>query len=279
MRRLRQVDVFSEEVLRGNPVAVVHDATGLSTAQMERFTRWTNLSEATFLLPPTDPAADYQVRIFTQTGELSFAGHPTLGSCHAWLAAGGRPKDPDLIVQQCQVGLVRVRRDDGRLAFEAPPIVRSGPVAEADLARFARILGIGREDIVQCRWVDNGPGWVGIKLRSADAVLALRPTSDGQRFDIGVVGCYPDGAEAACEVRAFFTNERHELMEDPVTGSLNASLAQWLVADRVLEPPYVVSQGTAMGRLGRVHISQDANGAIWVGGTTITVIEGSVELD
>ena len=279
MRRFRQVDVFSSEVLRGNPVAVVHDAEGLSTEQMARFTRWTNLSEATFLLPPTDPAADYRVRIFTQTGELPFAGHPTLGSCHAWLAAGGRPHDPDVIAQQCQVGLVRVRRDDGVLAFEAPPTVRSGPVAEADLARVARILGLGHEDILHSRWVDNGPGWVGIMLRSAEAVLELRPTPDGRRFDIGVVGRYAGGTEAACEVRAFFTNERHELMEDPVTGSLNAALAQWLVAERVLEPPYVVSQGTAMGRTGRVHISQDTDGSIWVGGATSTVIEGRVELD
>ena len=165
------------------------------------------------------------------------------------------------------------------LAFEAPPTVRSGPVGEAEVARVAGILGIGREDIVQCRWVDNGPGWVGIVLSSADAVLALRPTPDGKPFDIGVVGRYPGGAEAACEVRAFFTDARHELMEDPVTGSLNAALAQWLVAEQVLEPPYVVSQGTAMGRTGRVHISQDANGAIWVGGATRTVIEGSVELE
>ncbi len=279
MRRFRQVDVFSAELLRGNPVAVVHDAAGLSTEQMERFTRWTNLSEATFLLPPTERAADYQVRIFTQTGELPFAGHPTLGTCHAWLAAGGRPHDPDVVVQQCQAGLVRVRRDDGRLAFEAPPTVRSGPVAEAVLARVARILDIGREDILQCRWVDNGPGWVGIMLPSAEAVLALHPTPDGRPFDIGVVGRYPGGAEAACEVRAFFTDERQGLMEDPVTGSLNAALAQWLVAEHVLAPPYVVSQGTAMGRLGRVHISQDATGAIWVGGATSTVIEGSVELE
>jgi PhzF family phenazine biosynthesis protein len=279
MRRFRQVDVFSALPLQGNPVAVVLDGDGLSTAQMERFTRWTNLSEATFLLPPTDPAADYQVRIFTQAGELPFAGHPTLGSCHAWLAAGGRPKDPDVIVQQCQVGLVRVRRHDGVLAFEAPPTVRSGPVAETDLGRVARILGIGHEDIVESRWADNGPGWVGIMLRSAEAVLAVRPTPDGRPFDIGVVGRYPEGAEAACEVRAFFTNERQELLEDPVTGSLNAALAQWLVGEQVLEPPYMVSQGTAMGRAGRVHIDQDTSGAIWVGGATRTVIEGGVELE
>jgi PhzF family phenazine biosynthesis protein len=279
MRPFQQVDVFSTQPLRGNPVAVVHDAEGLDTELMERFTRWTNLSEATFLLPPTDPAADYAVRIFTQVGELPFAGHPTLGSCHAWLAAGGRPRDPEQIVQECPAGLIPIRRIDDVLAFAAPPTRRSGPVAAADLARIARVLGIGREDIVESQWVDNGPGWVAVMLESAEAVLALRPSGDGEHIDLGVVGMYAEGEECAYEVRAIFTNDRREVMEDPVTGSLNASLAQWLVSTGRVAPPYVAGQGTAMGRAGRAHISQDEDGAIWVGGATRTIVSGEVDVE
>jgi PhzF family phenazine biosynthesis protein len=279
MRQFQQVDVFSAEPLRGNPVAVVHDAEGLSTEQMERFTRWTNLSEATFLLPPTDPAADYSVRIFTQVGELPFAGHPTLGTCHAWLAAGGQPRDPERIVQQCPAGLIPIRRHGGRLAFAAPTTTRSGPVSPQDLERIARILGIGLDDIVDSAWVDNGPGWVAVMLGSAQKVLELRPSGDGEHIDIGVVGMYPEGSECAYEVRAIFTNDRRELMEDPVTGSLNASLAQWLVGAGRATPPYVARQGTAMGRAGRAHISQDEEGAIWVGGATRTVVSGEVDVE
>ncbi len=279
MRPFQQVDVFSAEPLRGNPVAVVHEAEGLTTEQMERFTRWTNLSEATFLLPPTDPAADYRVRIFTQVGELPFAGHPTLGTCHAWLTAGGRPRDPERIVQECPAGLIPLRRIEGTLAFEAPPVVRSGPVKEADLARIARVLGIGRDDIVDSQWVDNGPGWVAVMLGSAEAVLALQPSGDGDHLDVGVVGLYPDGAECAYEVRAIFTNDRGEILEDPVTGSLNASLAQWLVGAGVVRPPYVASQGTAMGRSGRPRISGGSDGSIWVGGATRTMVEGHVDVE
>jgi PhzF family phenazine biosynthesis protein len=279
MHPFRQVDVFSAAPLRGNPVAVVHEAEGLGTEQMERFTRWTNLSEATFLLAPTDPAADYRVRIFTQTGELPFAGHPTLGTCHAWLAAGGVPQDAERIVQECEAGLIPIRRIDGELAFEAPPVTRSGPVSEADLERIARVLGIGIADIVDSQWVDNGPGWVAVRLASVEAVLALRPTADGAPIDVGVVGLYPAGAECAYEVRAIFTNDRGELMEDPVTGSLNASLAQWLVGAGVARPPYTASQGTAMGRAGRPRITMNADGAVWVGGVTHTRIEGVVDIE
>ena len=279
MRPFQQVDVFSSQSLRGNPVAVVHDAAGLTTEQMERFTRWTNLSEATFLLPPTDPAADYRVRIFTQIGELPFAGHPTLGTCHAWLAAGGQPRDPGRIVQECPAGLIPIRRIDGVLAFAAPPTTRSGPVSADDLERIARILGIEVDDIVDSQWADNGPGWVAVMLESAEAVLALRPTGDGEHIDIGVVGMYPDGAECAYEVRAIFTNDRQEVMEDPVTGSLNASVAQWLVGSGRVTPPYSASQGTAMDRAGRPRISQDGDGAIWVGGATRTVISGEVDVE
>jgi PhzF family phenazine biosynthesis protein len=279
MRPFQQVDVFSAEPMRGNPVAVVHDAVGLSTEQMERFTRWTNLSEATFLLPPTDPAADYRVRIFTQVGELPFAGHPTLGSCHAWLRAGGQPRDQERIVQECAAGLIPIRSIEGLLAFEAPPLSRSGPVALADLQRIARVLGISIGDIVESRWADNGPGWVAVMLESAEAVLALKPSGGGEQMDIGVVGLYREGSECAYEVRAIFDNDRGDIMEDPVTGSLNASLAQWLVGSGRVKPPYRASQGTTMGRSGRAHISQDDNDSIWVGGATRTLVEGTVDIE
>jgi PhzF family phenazine biosynthesis protein len=279
MRPFRQVDVFSADPLRGNPLAVVHEAEGVTTEQMERFTRWTNLSEATFLLPPSDPSADYQVRIFTQTGELPFAGHPTLGSCHAWLDAGGRPRDPERIVQQCAAGLVPIRRIEGLLAFGAPPLVRSGPVASDELDRIAAILGIDVGAVIDSQWVDNGPGWVAVMLESAEAVLALEPVSDGAPFDIGVVGMHPPGGSCAYEVRAFFSDPRQAPLEDPVTGSLNASLAGWLVATGRVSPPYTAAQGTAMGRSGRVHISQDADGGLWVGGATSTRIVGRVAVE
>lgn len=283
MRRFKQVDVFSPEPLRGNPVAVVLDAEDLSTGQMERFTRWTNLSEATFLLPPTEPAADYRVRIFSAAGELPFAGHPTLGSCHAWLQVGGRPHDPELIIQECGAGLIPVRRVDDRLAFQAPPLQRSGPVAPADLDDIARILGIGTAEIVDSQWADNGPGWVAVMLASAAAVLAVSPTlpagMSAERVDIGLVGPCPAGSECAYEVRAIFSNDRGELVEDPVTGSLNASLAQWLIGNGRFTPPYVASQGTLLGRTGRAHVSQDDDGSIWVGGATHTIVEGQMRIE
>ena len=279
MRPFQQVDVFSPQPLRGNPVAVVHDAEVLSTEQMERFTRWTNLSEAAFLLPPTAPTADYRVRIFTSGGELSFAGHPTLGSCHAWLAAGGQPRDRGEFIQECDLGLIPIRRVDGMLEFRAPPIVRSGPVDSALLRRISGILGVDDAAIVDSQWVDNGPGWVAVMLESADAVLALRPVGDGgSPIDVGVVGPYPVGSECAYEVRAVFSDGHGGMIEDPVTGSLNASLAQWLIGSGRYAAPYVASQGTAIGRAGRPRISQDADGAIWVGGDTRTTIEGRVDV-
>ncbi len=283
MRRFQQVDVFAPEPLRGNPVAVVLDAGDLSTEQMEHFTRWTNLSEATFLLPPTDPAADYGVRIFTAAGELPFAGHPTLGSCHAWLQAGGQPRDQRLTIQECGAGLIPVRRDGDQLAFQAPPLRRSGPVAPTHLEDIARILGIGSADIVDSQWADNGPGWVAVMLTSAAAVLAVSPSlprgMSADRVDIGLVGPCPPGSECAYEVRAIFSNDRGELLEDPVTGSLNAALAQWLIGSGRVSPPYVASQGTLLGRIGRAYISQDDAGAIWVGGATHTVLEGQVRFE
>ena len=271
--RFSQVDVFSAAPLRGNPVAVVHDAEGVSDEQMAAFARWTNLSETTFLLPPTDSAADYRLRIWTPGGELPFAGHPTLGSAHAWLEAGGEPAGDDL-VQECGAGLVRIRRGD-RLAFAAPPLIRSGPVAEADLEAIAVALRLARDDLVDAAWIDNGPGWVGVLLADADAVLGLRP--DWPAFgdlNIGVVGAYPDGGPADVEVRAFCPD--YGITEDPVTGSLNAGLGQWLAGDR-LPPAYVVSQGTVLQRAGRVHVVREGQ-EVWVGGDTRTTVTGTLAL-
>jgi len=280
-RRFAQVDVFATEPYFGNPLAVVLDADGLDGAAMQRFANWMNLSETTFLLPPTDPRADYRVRIFTPSGELPFAGHPTLGTCHVWLAgraAGDGPQrgDADVFMQECPAGLIPVRRTAAGLAFAAPPLVRSGPVEdEALLAHLAGLLGIARTEILAAEWVDNGPGWIAVLLGSAEAVLALRPGVVDR--DVGVLGPYPPGAPAAIEVRAFFPKDG-ATGEDPVTGSLNAGLAAWLLGSDRAQAPYVASQGTALGRRGRVEISQDASGTIWVGGGVRTCITGSVEL-
>ncbi|MDZ5619432.1 PhzF family phenazine biosynthesis protein [Nocardioides sp. HM23] len=271
----RQVNVFSPDPLLGNPVAVVHDADGLSAEQMAAFARWTNLSETTFLLRPTDATADYRLRIFTPRGELPFAGHPTLGSAHAWLEAGGTPKD-ERLVQECGVGLVRLRRAE-RLAFEAPPLIRSGSVDDDDLDRIAEALRIDRAEIVDSQWVDNGARWVAVRVRDAEAVLALAPDFGAfAGLDIGVVGQRPPGGETAVEVRGFAPD--FGIPEDPVTGSLNAGLAQWLVGNGVLPASYVAAQGTALGRAGRVHVDSDADGTIWIGGATETTISGAVSL-
>src|SRR6478672_1167557 len=274
MRRFSQVNVFSSESYLGNPLAVVHDADGLSDEEMHRFAHWTNLSETTFLLPSTVPDADYRVRIFTPSEELSFAGHPTLGSAHAWLEAGGVPRDGGEVVQQCPAGLVRVRRA-GRLAFAAPPVVREGPVTGEERDRLVRALAISDDDVVDARWIDNGPGWVGVLLHDAAAVLAVRP--DWRAFgdlEVGVVGAYPDGSECAAEVRAFCPGLG--VVEDPVTGSLNASIGQWLAGDR-LPSSYVASQGTVLGRRGRVHVEREGD-TVWVGGEAETMITGEVAL-
>lgn len=267
--------MFSPEPFAGNPVAVVHDGTGLSTEQMQLFARWTNLSETTFLLPPDAPGADYLVRIFTPGTELPFAGHPTLGTCHAWLSAGNEPAVEGEIVQQCAAGLVRIRRTAGGLGFAAPPLIRSGPVDEPLIERAAAEIGIARSDVADAQWADNGPGWIALLLASAEAVLALRPGTVS--MDIGVAGPYPAGSECAYEVRAFFPIGDRSA-EDPVTGSLNASLAQWLLASGRANAPYVVSQGTAMGRRGRVHISRGEDGTIWVAGATVTRVSGTADL-
>jgi PhzF family phenazine biosynthesis protein len=225
-RPFKQVDVFTTEPYRGNPVAVVLDGAGLETDALQRFAHWTNLSETTFVLPPEDSAADYRVRIFTPSVELPFAGHPTLGTCHAWLEAGGAPKRDGVVVQECGAGLIDIRRTGDGLAFAAPPLLRSGPVEEPFVAEIAAALGIDRAEIVDAAWADNGPGWVAVLLADADAVLALRPGFIDA--DVGVAGPYPPGGPVAFEVRAFFPADGM-FVEDPVTGSLNASLAMWLL--------------------------------------------------
>ena len=266
--------MFTDTPYLGNALAVVLGADRLSDDQMRSFARWTNLSETTFVLAPRASGADYRVRIFTPTSELPFAGHPTLGTCHAWLEAGGRPAGADAIVQECDAGLITVRRTEAGLAFAAPPLVRGGPVDEPVAERVARGLGISRSDMVDIQWADNGPGWVAVLLASAEAVLAIQPGP--LEMDIGVAGPYPAGSPEALEVRAF--SPQISGGEDPVTGSLNASLAQWLLGTGRATAPYVASQGTAMGRRGRVHISQDGDGQVWVGGGTVTCIDGTVRL-
>jgi PhzF family phenazine biosynthesis protein len=274
VRPFCQVDVFADVPYHGNPVAVVLDGAGLSTEQMQRFAAWTNLSETTFVMPPTTAAADYALRIFTPSTELPFAGHPTLGTCHAWLSATGT--DKDRVVQECSAGAIPIRRSGDVLAFAAPPLVRSGPVDEALLTEIAAALRVERAGIVDAQWADNGPGWVAVLLADADAVLALRPGNAGSLY-IGVVGPYPQGSPTAFEVRAFFPKEGGTA-EDPVTGSLNASLAEWLLRTGRARAPYVASQGGALGRQGRVHISVDDDGTMWVGGRTITCVSGTVSL-
>ncbi len=295
LRPFKQVDVFTDAPYLGNPLAVVLDGTGLSTEQMQHFTHWTNLSEATFVLPPTPEGAaagaDYRVRIFCPGRELPFAGHPTLGTCHAWLEAGGQPRATH-VVQECGVGLVRLRRDGTRLSFAAPPLIRSGPLDEADVALIARGLGVPRGDILHHSWCDNGPHWRGVMLRSAEQVLGLRPDGAvlagldvgvvGPRGKVGVVGAAAEPAGSgdadgiAFEVRAFFPGN-NGLAEDPVTGSLNAALAQWLIGAGLAPRQYVASQGTALGRAGRVHVVQDG-ADIWIGGGSVTCVNGTVQL-
>jgi PhzF family phenazine biosynthesis protein len=286
-RAFKQVDVFTARPYYGNPLGVVLDGTGLSAAAMQHFTNWTNLSECTFVLPPTHADADYKVRIFCPGRELPFAGHPTLGTCHAWLEAGGTPKAQH-IVQECGVGLLKIKRDaaSGRLAFAAPPLIKGGPLDEADVALIARGLKIERSDIVADAWCDNGPKWRGVMLRSAEQVLALKPDASilagldigvvGPRGKVGVVAAQTAGDETQFEVRAFFPGN-NGLCEDPVTGSLNAAIAQWLIGAGMAPARYVAAQGTAMARAGRVHVEQDG-ADIWIGGASVTCVDGKVAL-
>ncbi len=274
-RPFAQVDVFTTGPGMGNPLAVVLDAAGLAAADMQRFARWTNLSETTFVVPTDDPDADYAVRIFTPDSELPFAGHPTLGTCHAWLESGGRPRDPERMVQACAAGLVEVRRHGDGLAFAAPPLRRSGPVDEADLGVVAASLGISRDDIQDAVWADNGPGWMALLLSDAEAVLAIAPGA--VPLDVGLVGFYPAGSPAAIEVRALYPQNGFTV-EDPVTGSLNASVAGWLLETGRITAPYVASQGTAIGRAGRVEVFATEDGRVFVGGRTLTLVTGTVDI-
>jgi PhzF family phenazine biosynthesis protein len=274
--RFSQLDVFTDRALLGNPLAVVHDADGLSDETMARFAQWTHLSETTFLLPPRVAGADYRLRIFTPGGELPFAGHPTLGSAHAWLAAGGRPQRDGVVVQECGVGLVRVRRDGQRLAFAAPPLRRSGAAEPALRAQVCRALGLAEAEIVALEWVDNGPGWVAALLRDAASVLALRPDFGAMRgLKLGVVGPHPPGSECQFEVRAFVPELG--VPEDPVTGSLNAGLALWLIGAGLAPASYVAAQGAALGRAGRVFVAREGADT-WIGGGVTPVVTGSVTL-
>lgn len=273
--RFQFVDVFSEQSFSGNPLPVFLDADGMSTEEMQKITRWMNLSETAFLLPPTDAEADYRVRIFTLTHELPFAGHPTLGSCHAWLAAGGRPHSETEIVQECGIGLVAIRRTESLLAFAAPNLIRAGPVNDTDLERVASALQIDRKIIVDSQWVDNGPGWVAVLLESAQAVLDIEPLRGfPTQIDIGVVGPYGEGEDAAFELRAIYSDHQGTMREDPVTGSLNASIAQWMLASGRATAPYIATQGARVGHSGRIEIGQDGDGTVWVGGSTRTLIDG-----
>ena len=298
-RPFKQVDVFTSTPYFGNPLAVVLDGSGIDDAAMQRFAAWTHLSETTFVLPPTDPKADYRVRIFTPGGELPFAGHPTLGSCHAWLQAGGKPKAAGHVVQQSAVGLVPIRREGERLAFAAPPVRRIAP-SPTLLAKVAAALGLKAQQIVTAQLLDNGPAWLGLLLADVDTVLTLKPDHRALRElgqKVGVAGlpssatspvliarsnrearafARTEEAPADIEVRAFAAPVGIE--EDPVTGSFNASLAQWLIADGYLPDSYVAAQGQTLGRAGRVHIQRDADGQVWVGGDSVTCIDGTVML-
>lgn len=303
-RPFKQVDVFTATPYYGNPLAVVLDGAGLSDDEMQRFACWTNLSETTFVLPPTQPGADYRVRIFTPGAELPFAGHPTLGTCHAWLEAGGAPKQADVIVQECAVGLVAIRRAGQHLAFAAPPLKRSTPTPEL-LASVAQALGISVTQIRAAQHLDNGPQWLGLLLDSTDTVLTLEPNHQAlkdlkQKVGVCAVESAPSAinliAKSSREARAFAEHAADApqqaapdlevrafaapvgITEDPVTGSLNASLAQWLMAEGHLPERYLASQGTCLGRAGRVQLERDASGQVWVGGQVVTCIDGHVQL-
>ncbi len=300
-RPYKQVDVFTATPYLGNPLAVVLDSEGLSDAEMAAFARWTNLSETIFLLTPTQPSADYRVRIFTPTAELAFAGHPTLGSCHAWLEAGGKPKASE-IIQECKVGLVRVKQNTRGLAFAAPPLKRSTP-SESQLTRITAALGIQSSQITASQLLDNGSNWCGLLLDSVDTVLEINANYieiQNIGIKIGVAAMYVNStatqliAKSSREARAFSpttkstSNEEEQpdievraftlKGEDPVTGGLNASLAQWLIADGFLPKKYLASQGICLERAGRVRVERDLSGQVWVGGEAVTCIEGSVNL-
>lgn len=274
----RTVDVFSGEPFLGNPVAVIHGADDLTTEQMLSITRWMNLSETTFLLEPGNPGADYRVRIFTLDRELPFAGHPTLGSCRAWLAANGQGRDKSEIVQECGVGLVTIRQTGDDLAFAAPPLIRSGAVDNQKLDEVSTFLGLDRARICDAQWIDNGPGWLGVRLESAQAVLDVEPASrHPERIEVGLVGPWIDNGDADFEVRALFSDQRGAIIEDPVTGSLNAAIAQWLISTGQANTSYVALQGRRVGRRGRIEVSAD-DGEVWIGGAASVIVTGKMSV-
>jgi PhzF family phenazine biosynthesis protein len=278
-RPVRFVDVFASGGICGNPLAVVHDAAGMSGGTMQSLTRWFNLSETSFLLPPTTAEADYKVRIFTLGRELPFAGHPTLGTAKAFLDAGGVPRTPGRLIQECGAGLIEIRIEGDVLAFAAPPLLRSGPIDEALLVRTREWLGLEAHQVVDAAWVDNGPGWYALLLDSAQSVLAAEPRGDfGGHVDVGLVGPHAKGHDADFEVRALFSGAAGAVLEDPVTGSLNASLAQWLFASGRAKGAYVAAQGTRLDRKGRVRLTIDEAGQVWVGGEARVQVRGALEL-
>lgn len=272
-RRFAQVDVFSSTQYLGNPVAVVLDADGLDADMMQRVARWTNLSETTFVLPASSAEADFRLRIFTPGGELPFAGHPTLGSAHAWLESGGIPRDPATIVQEVEAGLISIRRDGDLLSFAAPPTIRSGDLDEQYVGQIVEAFGVERSKILAHQWVDNGPGWAVVRLATAQEVLDLTP--DLARIPdamVGAIGAYPEGAEHAFEMRTFAP--ALGIAEDPVCGSMNASVGQWLVRSGAVAGGYRVSQGSRLGRAGDIVITVGDDGSVWVGGSTTTLFRG-----
>ncbi|MFJ4028714.1 PhzF family phenazine biosynthesis protein [Paenarthrobacter sp. NPDC089989] len=276
VRPFNQVDVFSDRPYFGNPLAVVADAEGLSTETMQHYANWTNLSETTFLLPPTDPRADYRVRIFTASEEFPFAGHPTLGSAHTWLQAGGVPKSQGVVVQECGAGLITVKHDAGRLAFAAPPLTRFGPVEPEIRGQLSAALQLPEEAILDASWLVNGPEWIGVLLESAEQVLAIEPDVAAMGdLKVGVIGPHTEGSATDFEVRTFVPGDA--MVEDPVTGSFNAGAAQWLIGSGRAPQEYVAAQGTVLGRAGRIHVKAQ-DGEIWVGGASVTCIEGTVLL-
>ncbi len=275
------VDVFGSAPLKGNPLAVVRGAEGLSGEQMLKLTQWLGFSETTFLLPPKDPAADYRVRIFYPGGELPFAGHPTLGTCHAWLEAGGAPRREGVVVQECGVGLVEVRQDGGMLSFCAPPLVKGGELSDEERAEAARIAGVEEGAILSAVHANNGPGWKMLRLRSAEDVLAASPLPRAEPgTDIGLAGPHPaespEASGAEWEIRAFFVNDKGALVEDPVTGSFNAAAAMYLFGTGLAQGSYVAAQGRKVGADGLVFCSVDKNNAVWIGGKVVTISSGGV---
>ncbi|WP_405828213.1 PhzF family phenazine biosynthesis protein [Streptomyces sp. NBC_01176] len=274
-RSFMQVDVFSAQPYGGNPVAVVLDGTDLADEEMQRLARWTNLSETTFVLPPTAAEADYRLRIYTPGGELPFAGHPTLGSARAWLEGGGTPQHADRIVQECAAGLVTVRRGDGSLSFAGPPRVREGALDDAYLDQIVAAFGITRERVLAHQWVDNGPGWAVVQLATAQDVLALEPDlSLIPTAMVGAIGAHPEGSSHHFEMRTFAPGAG--VPEDPACGSMNAGVGQWLTAIGGAPSAYRVSQGTRLGRAASIEITADPDGTVWVSGATTVCIRGSI---